>query len=88
MAAPWPARTWLQSCAGSPSHATSGIDSNSQATTHSIGHRSRAALCGGEGEEQAVFALFMQLPIERVDFVRALYQVDLSQRFEDWPVGL
>lgn len=41
----------------------------------------------GEGEEQAVFALFMQLPIERVDFVRALYQVDLSQRFEDWPVG-
>lgn len=42
----------------------------------------------GEGEEQAVFALFMQLPVERVDFVRALYQVDLSQRFEDWPVGL
>lgn len=51
MAAPWPARTWLQSCAGSPSHATSGIDSNSQATTHSIGHcRSRAALCGGVKE--------------------------------------
>ncbi len=51
MAAPWPARTWLQSCAGSPSHATSGIVSNSQATTHSIGHcRPRAALCGGVKE--------------------------------------
>ena len=42
----------------------------------------RAALCGGVKERKAVFALFMQLPVERVDFVRALYQVDLSQRFE------
>lgn len=33
----------------------------------------------GEGEEQVVFVLFMQLLVEWVDFVCVLYQVDLFQ---------